>query len=109
MRAVAALLSPTPHQRKVYEGVSVLLVCANLYCFACTAAQVGEVQSRVEAVLAVADLPAMKAELAEKENDASQSGVWGDPNQAQALLSRVNTLRCELDTLTRFKTQLEVK
>ncbi len=55
--------------------------------------QLSATGERLREALRVIDLPALKAQLALLENDASQGSVWEDAARAQALLTKINTLK----------------
>lgn len=60
--------------------------------------QVAAARERLSEALSVSDVPAMKAKLADLENQASSAGeggggLWDDPTKAQALLGRITHLR----------------
>ena len=55
--------------------------------------QLSATGERLREALRVIDLPALKAQLALLENDASQGSVWEDASRAQALLTKINTLK----------------
>jgi hypothetical protein len=55
----------------------------------------------------VADPPALQAQLSLLEQDAGAAGFWDDARRAQALMSRINGLRGEVQALRSLQGLLE--
>ncbi|GLC39503.1 hypothetical protein PLESTF_001853700 [Pleodorina starrii] len=69
--------------------------------------KVAEAESRLAAVLEVADLAGCRAKLASLEHDATGDGLWGDAERAQRLLAEIGALRSEIQELDRFRSLAE--
>ncbi len=69
-----------------------------MHCSVCssdatTCAQVEAAGKRLQAALAVCDVPAARSRLAVMEQEAAQGELWADAARAQALLSRIASVK----------------
>ncbi|GIM16988.1 hypothetical protein Vretimale_19550 [Volvox reticuliferus] len=69
--------------------------------------KVSEAESRLAAVLEVADVSGCRAKLSSLEHDAAGDGLWADAARAQRMLAEIGALRSEIQELDRFRSQLE--
>lgn len=61
--------------------------------------QATELQKRLVDATHVADLPSLKAQLADLEEQSGATHLWDDPDVAQALLRRLNAIKDEIHAL----------
>ncbi len=69
--------------------------------------QIRELRTTLDSILEVSDLPGLQKQVAELSERASAPDLWDDPEQAQAVTSRLSHVQAELDRLNRAKGRLD--
>jgi peptide chain release factor 2 len=71
------------------------------------AADLKELATTLESIEAVADLPRLRAEIADLEDQAGQPDLWNDPAAAQKITSRLSHAQGELRRIEELRRRLE--
>ncbi len=69
--------------------------------------QVGELDGEVVQVRAVADVPSLRASLAQLEAEASAGDLWDDPSKAAAVMEAMGNTKEEIAAAEALAAQLE--
>eukprot|EP00798_Chlamydomonas_sp_ICE-L_P026196 gene26196-11926_t len=69
--------------------------------------QIESVSKRLDEALEVFNLPSNKTRLASLENDAAAEGAWDDADKGKALLTELEGVRSEVQSMESFQLMLE--